>query len=237
GDFVGVTAGNSLTARRAVAAIKADWDMPSPGPADLAGYLRSHPVAGQGWQRAVGTETGDTEAALAAAVTQLQATYTTAYLAHVPLETRAALAEWDGGRLTVWTGTNVPFAVRARLSQAFGISEAARLARGTGRPVKVRWSRAEELQRGYLRPMAVIDVRAGLDAAGSITAWDFLDINAGANGFAFPYVVPNRRLRYQPADSPHAQGPYRALSATANTFARESHIDELAYVAHADPLR
>ena len=77
--------------------------------------------------------------------------------------------------------------------------------------MKVHWSRAEEFQRGYLRPMAVIDVRAGLDAAGSITAWDFLDINAGANGFAFPYAVPNRRLRYQPADSPHAQGPYRAL--------------------------
>ena len=261
GDFVGVTAANSLTARRAVAAIKADWDVPAPGPADLAGYLRTHPVAGQGWQRAVCTETGDTEAALAAAVTQVKATYTTAYLAHVPLETRAALAEWDDGRLTVWTGTNVPFAVRARLSQTFGISEAAvrvivppvgggfggkhgaeaveaaRLARATGRPVKVRWSRAEEFQRGYLRPMAVIDVRAGLDSAGAITAWDFLDINAGANGFAFPYAVPNRRLRYQPADSPHAQGPYRALSATANTFARESHIDELAYVAHADPLR
>ena len=261
GDFVGVTAGDPLIARRAVAAIKADWDMPAPGPEDLAGHLRSHPVTGQGWQRAVQTETGDTEAALAAAVTQVKATYTTAYLAHVPLETRAALAEWDGGRLTVWTGTNVPFAVRARLSQVFGISEAAirvivppvgggfggkdgaeaveaaRLARGTGRPVKVRWSRAEEFQRGYLRPMAVIDVRTGLDAAGSITAWDFLDINAGASGFAFPYAVPNRRLRYQPAGSPHAQGPYRALSATANTFARESHIDELAYVAHEDPLR
>ena len=261
GDFVGVAAGDPVTARRAVAAIRADWHMPAPGPADLAGYLRAHPVAGQGWQRAVRSETGDAEAALAAAATQVKATYTTAYLAHVPLETRAALAEWDDGRLTVWTGTNVPFAVRARLSQTFGISEAAirvivppvgggfggkhgaeaveaaRLARGTGLPVKVRWSRAEEFQRGYLRPMAVIDVRAGLDAAGSVTAWDFLDINAGASGFAFPYAVPNRRLRYQPAYSPHAQGPYRALSATANTFARESHIDELAYVARADPLR
>ncbi len=198
-----------MTARRAVAAIRADWDMPGPGPADLAGYLRAHPVAGHGWQRAVRSETGDADAALAAAATQVKVTYTTAYLAHVPLETRAALAEWDDGRLTVWTGTNVPFAVRARLSQTFGISEAAirvivppvgggfggkhgaeaveaaRLARGTGRPVKVRWNRAEEFQRGYLRPMAVIDVRAGLDAAGSITAWDFLDINAGASGFAF----------------------------------------------------
>jgi CO/xanthine dehydrogenase Mo-binding subunit len=80
-------------------------------------------------------------------------------------------------------------------------------------------------------------VRAGLDAAGSVTAWDFLDINAGANGFAFPYRVPHRRLCYSPAASPYPQGPYRPLSATANTFARESHLDEPAYIAGADPLR
>src|SRR5262249_48092135 len=49
---------------------------------------------------------------------------TTAYLAHVPLETRAAVAAWDGGRLTVWTGTNVPFAVRARLADEFEVDEA-----------------------------------------------------------------------------------------------------------------
>jgi isoquinoline 1-oxidoreductase len=260
GEFIGVTAADPVTARRAVAAIKADWDEPPPAPVDLAGYLRSHPVAGQDWPRAVCSEAGDTEAALAAAATQVQATYTTAYLAHVPLETRAAVADWADGRLTVWTGTNVPFAVRARLSETFGMSqaairvivpptgagfgskhgdeaiEAARLAREAGRPVKVHWSRAEEFQCGFLRPMAVIDVRAGLDAAGSVTAWDFLDINAGANGFAFPYAVPNRRLRYSPAASPYPQGPYRALAATANTFARESHIDDLAYVAGTDPL-
>jgi len=261
GEFIGVTAGDLATARRAVAAIGADWDQPAPGPVDLETYLRTHTVEGDGWQRAVSSETGDPDAALAAAVTGVQATYTTAYLAHVPLETRAAVAEWKNGRLTVWTGTNVPFAVRASLSRVFGIGEdairvvvppvgdgfggkhgdeaieAARLARDAGPPVMVHWSRAEEFQRGYLRPMAVIDVRAGLDASGSITAWDLLDINAGANGFAFPYAVPNRRLRYQPAASPHAQGPYRALSATANTFARESHIDALAYIAGADPLR
>jgi len=261
GEFIGVTAGDPGTARRAVTAIRAEWDEPPPGPADLEAYLRTHPADDEGWQRAVSSRAGDPEAALAAAAIGVQATYTTAYLAHVPLETRAAIAEWEDGRLTVWTGTNVPFAVRAQLSGTFGISEdairvivppvgggfggkhgdeaveAARLARGAGRPVMVHWSRAEEFQQGFLRPMAVIDVRAGLDAAGSITAWDLLDINAGANGFAFPYTVPNRRLRYQPAASPHAQGPYRALSATANTFACESHIDALAYVAGADPLR
>jgi CO/xanthine dehydrogenase Mo-binding subunit len=63
--------------------------------------------------------------AATAAVSALLCLGVPAYLAHIPLETRAVLAVWDHGRLTVWTGTNVPFAVRARLSQALGISEAA----------------------------------------------------------------------------------------------------------------
>ena len=65
-----------------------------------------------------------------------------------------------------------------------------------GRPVKVHWSRAEKFGWGYLRPMALIHVRAGLDAGGAITAWDFLDINAGAQGTAFPYATAGWRLRY-----------------------------------------
>jgi CO/xanthine dehydrogenase Mo-binding subunit/aerobic-type carbon monoxide dehydrogenase small subunit (CoxS/CutS family) len=260
-DFIGVTAPSPATARQAIAAIKADWEQPSPGPADMAGYLRAHPTAGAGWERPVDSAAGDPGAALAGAAVRLDATYTTAYLAHVPLETRAAVAEWDGGRLTVWTGNNVLFAVRAQLAGAFGLDEtdvrvivpptgggfggkhgdeaieAARLARAAGCPVKVHWSRAEEFQWGYLRPMAVIDIRAGLDAGGSITAWDFLDINGGAQGISFPYAAATHRLRYQPAASLLPQGPYRGLAATANTFARESAIDELASAAGADPLQ
>ena len=100
--------------------------------------------------------------------------------------------------------------------------EAARLARSVGRPVKVHWSRAEELQWGTVRPFAVIDVRAGLDATGALTAWDFLDVNAGAAALDPPYHSATRRLRYQPAESPLRQGSYRALGANANDFARES---------------
>jgi len=260
-EFIGVTAPDPATARRAVAAIEADWYRPPAGPAEMAGYLREHPSAGPGWERRVDRSAGDTDAALAAAAVTVQATYTTAYLAHVPLETSAALADWDDrGRLTVWAGCNVPFAVRSQLASALGIGEedirvivpptgggfggkhgsnaieAARLARAAGRPVRVHWSRAEEFTWGYLRPMAVIDVRAGADPDGSITGWDLTDINAGAQGTSFPYRCGSWRVRYQPVASPLPQGPYRALAATANTFARESCIDELAHAAGADPL-
>lgn len=261
GTFVGVTAPDLVTARRAVAAIRADWDAPAAIADPMPDYLRAHPDPGQGRMRAVDDGHGDTAAALAGAAIAIEATYTTAYLAHVPLETRAAVAAWADGRLTVWTGNNVPFPVRAQLAAAFGIPqddvrvivpptgggyggkrgdeaiEAARLARATGTPVQVHWSRAEEFQFGFVRPMAVIDVRAGLDAEGRLAAFDLTNINSGAQGTALPYRSGSWRLRFQPAASPLAQGSYRALAATANTFARESALDELAHAAGYDPLR
>jgi isoquinoline 1-oxidoreductase len=105
-----------------------------------------------------------------------------------------------------------------------------------GRPVKVHWSRVEELQWGTLRPMAVIDVRAGLDATGALAAWDFLDINGGPAALGSPYAAAAVRLRSQPARSPLRQGSYRALGANANNFARESAIDELVQASAGDPL-
>jgi len=67
-------------------------------------------------------------------------------------------------------------------------------------------------------------------------AWDFLDVNAGAAGIALPYDAPNVRTRFQPAESPLPQGSYRALAATANAFARESMINEIAHEVGRDPL-
>src|SRR5262249_17225717 len=122
-----------------------------------------------------------------------EASYRIPYIAHVPLEPRSAVAEWADGRLTVWTGTQRPFGVRTELADAFRIPEdrvrvivpdtgsayggkhtgecaieAARLARGAGRPVKLVWTRAEEFSSAYFRPAGVIDVKAGLDASGRL---------------------------------------------------------------------
>ena len=113
--------------------------------------------------------------------------------------------------------------------------EAARLARVAGAPVKVRWSREEEFTWSYVRPAAVIDLRSGA-RDGAITAWELTNVNAGTAGIASPYDVPNERITYRPAASPLRQGSYRALAATANHFARESHVDEIAHELGADPL-
>jgi CO/xanthine dehydrogenase Mo-binding subunit/aerobic-type carbon monoxide dehydrogenase small subunit (CoxS/CutS family) len=260
--FIGVVAPTGAAARRAVSAIDAAWDRsPQPGPGDLADYLRSHPVDGEGFSAVFRHEAGDVDAALAAGAVRLAEHYTTAYIAHVPVEPRSAVASWHDGQLTVWTGTSTPFRARRELAQALGLPEprvrvivpdygggfggkhgssvaveAARLARSAGRPVKVQWNRHEEFHWGYLRPAALIDVCSSADASGEMTGWSHLNINSGAVGILSPYRVSNQRIVFQPADSPLPQGSYRALAATANHFARESHMDELAHRIGADPL-
>jgi isoquinoline 1-oxidoreductase len=262
GPLIGVLAASQHTARQALAAVAADWqEQAGCDPAGLEDYLRGHPVEGKGWRGPVEQATGDPDAALAGGPVRVDATYSAAYIAHVPLEPRAALARWDGGELTVWAATSTPFRARRELAEGLGIGErsvhvivpdfgggfggkhgavvaleAARLARAAGRPVKVAWSRADEFTAGYLRPAAVIDVASSASAAGQITGWSFTDIHAGSAGLATPYRTGHQRLRYQPADGPLARGSYRALAATANNFARESHMDELAAAVGADPV-
>ena len=261
-DMVAVAAPDRATLALAYDAIDASWDLPpQPAEDDLENFLRSHPVEVLGWEGAVHEAQGDVERALAGAELRLEGTYTTAYIAHASLETRVALAEWDDDRVTVWTGTQQPFYVRYELAAALAIDEqqvrvivpdmgggfgskhaeevaiaAARLARAAGKPVKVALPREEEFAWTYVRPAAVIDVRSGASRDGRITAWDFSNVNSGASGLASPYEVADQRISFQPAASPLPQGPYRALAATANHFARESHIDELAGALGLDAL-
>jgi nicotinate dehydrogenase subunit B len=260
--IVAVAAPDAPTAARALAAVEAEWTAPpQPSEPDLAAHLRAHTIDGVGWEAAQCDEQGNVAQGLAEADVRLEATYTTAYIAHASLEPRVALAEWDDGRLTVWTGTQQPYTVRAELAVALAIPEptvrvlvpdfgggfgskhteeiaiaAAALARAADRPVRVALTREEEFRFSYLRPAAVIDVRSGARRDGTITAWEFSNLNSGAAGLPSPYVAENRRVSFQPADAPLPQGPYRALAATANHFARESHIDELALALGLDPL-
>jgi nicotinate dehydrogenase subunit B len=191
----------------------------------------------------------------------LQQTYTIAYIAHAPLEPRAAVAQWDNDKLTVWAGTQRPFGLRGELAEAFRIPddhlrvlvpdtgsayggkhtgeaaiEAARLARGAGKPVKLVWTREEEFTWAYFRPAGVIEVSSGARKDGTLTAWEFHNYNSGGSAIRTLYDVPNQVIEFHSARSPLRQGSYRALAATANHFARETHMDELANAANLDPL-
>jgi isoquinoline 1-oxidoreductase len=177
------------------------------------------------------------------------------------MEPRMGLAEWSGDRVTVWASTDAPFRAQQTLSEALGIPrdrvrvivpdtggsfggkhtadaaiEAARLARAAGKPVRVGWTREEEFTWAYCRPAAVIECRGGLDAKGSLIAFQFDSINPGGAAVGTPYAIPNVRIATIASDSPLPQGSYRCLGATANNFARESFMDELAAAAGADTL-
>ncbi|MGH9329516.1 MAG: xanthine dehydrogenase family protein molybdopterin-binding subunit, partial [Vicinamibacterales bacterium] len=204
---------------------------------------------------------GDVAQAWTGAARRFETTYRVPYIAHVPLEPRAAVAEWSSGRLTVWTGTQRPFGVRAELAEAFRLAEdrvrvivpdtgsayggkhsgehaieAARLAKAAGRPVKLVWTRAEEFAWGYLRPGGLIEVKSAVDASGRVIAWEFDNWNSGASAIRTPYDIANQRIAFHPASSPLRQGSYRGLAATANHFAREMQMDEMARALGRDQV-
>ncbi|HRT49634.1 MAG TPA: molybdopterin-dependent oxidoreductase [Anaerohalosphaeraceae bacterium] len=261
GQFVGCAAPNSFTAAAAVDAVAktAKWKTISHvSDKDLFAHLKKNAQTGS---RSRPQTRGSVNKAIAAARNVLTASYEVAYVQHAPLEPRAAVAEWQNGKLTVWAGVDWPQRAQRDLAGAFGMPtervrvivpdmgggfggkhtceaamEAARLAKAAGRPVAVHWTREEEFTWAYCRPAALIECRGALDAAGTLTGWDFTSINPGGAGIDTPYNVPNSRILSAGSDSPLRQGSYRCLAATANNFAREAFMDELAAAAEADPL-
>jgi isoquinoline 1-oxidoreductase len=161
----------------------------------------------------------------------------------------------------VWTATQNPFGVRGELARAFRLAEedvrvivpdfgsayggkhtgecaieAARIAKTAGKPVMLRWTREEEFTWAYFRPAAVIDVEASFESENRLATWYHLNINSGGSSIDSPYNVPQKRSQSVGSRAPLRHGSYRALASTANSFARESFMDELASAAGADPL-
>jgi nicotinate dehydrogenase subunit B len=260
GDFVGVAAPSAHDAQRALDAIRAEWKaVPQISDKEIFSYLKQNAAAKS--EDRFRKQKGYVEEGLASSVHRLDATYTVAYIAHAPLEPRAAVAQWTDGKLTVWTGTQRPFANRDELAAIFHLPEssvrvivpdtgsayggkhtsdaaieAARLARTVGRPVKVVWTREEEFTWAYFRPAGVIEIKSGIGRDGTLTAWEFHNYHSGSSGIDTPYDVANQRTEYHPVPLILRSGSYRGLAATANHFARETHMDALANTAKMDPL-
>ena len=266
GDFIGVVAPSMWEAEQAVAAIRAKWTVPpQPSNSGIFDYFKSNPEqggrGGGGGERGADTDHA-TPAALPSDALHLEQSYTVQYIAHAPLEPRAAVAEWKDGKVTVWTGTQRPFGVKDELVAAFHLDpaqarviqpdmgagyggkhtgdaavEAARLAKGAGVPVKLVWTRQEEFTWAYFRPAGLMEMKASVAPDGRLLAWEHHNYNSGPSGLDMYYTVAAAPVtQYHAAKSPLRQGSYRALAATANHFARESFIDELAHAAKLDPL-
>jgi isoquinoline 1-oxidoreductase len=260
GDFVGAAASSEREAQKALDVIQVKWkETPQISSREIFSYLKKNAAATS--EDRFRKQNGSMEVGLAQAAHRLDTTHTISFIAHAPLEPRAAVAQWADGKLTVWTGTQRPFAVRDELASVFHVPEssvrvivpdtgsayggkhtsdaaleAARLARAAGRPVRVFWTREEEFSWAYFRPAGVIEIKSGIASDGKLTAWEFHNYNSGMSAIETPYVVSNRRIEFHPVPFNMRQGSYRGLAATANVFARETHMDTVARAAQIDPL-
>ncbi len=189
------------------------------------------------------------------------------YLAHAPIEPHTALARFEGEKLTVWASTQSPFGLQDNLVRDLGLTrenvrvitpfvgggfggksanrqgvEAAKLARLTGKPVMVAWTRDEEFFYDTFHPAAVVKVKSGIDKTGKIVLWDYHVYLAGTRGADTIYDVPNARTTSYSQDRskypvhPFGTGAWRAPNNNTNTFARETQIDIMANASGIDPL-
>jgi nicotinate dehydrogenase subunit B len=212
-------------------------------------------------------EGGSLETGRSLSAELFEKTYLNSYVAHAPIEPHTATANIENGKVTIWASTQTPFGVRDKVGSALGLPsgsvhvkttyvgggfggksasrqalEAARLAKLTGRPVQVAWSRAEEFFYDTFRPAAVVKIRSGIDSSGGMVLWDYSVYFAGSDGAEMFYNVPHHkeisRGSWQGASSyhPFGTGPWRAPGNNTNSFARESHIDVMASKVGKDPL-
>jgi isoquinoline 1-oxidoreductase subunit beta len=206
---------------------------------------------------------GDARRALASAHRVVEASYRVPYLAHACMEPMNATADVRDGACTLWTGTQNPLGFRYAVAEALGLDpdrvrvhnapmgggfgrraipdyaiQAARLSQQAGVPVKLIWSREEDIRQDHYRPAVVSRFRAGLDADGRLVAWEnqFVDKHEPAEAPHVPYAIEHQFVHY--ADSPtHVPfGPWRSVDHSQHGFFTESFIDEVAHAAGRDPF-
>ncbi len=216
---------------------------------------------------------GEAEARLQKAAKVVAATYSYPFLPHNTLEPQGSTASFKGGKLQIWSTTQDPAAVRRLTASITGIAEpdvtihmvrsggafgrryvndddveAAWLSKQAGRPVKITWSREDDMTHDSYRPAGTIGLKAGLDAKGSVVAWrqhfvTFGDgkrtiLNGGIDPHEFPAgYIPAYQLGMSDSIPFRTRtGPLRAPCFNGRVFVLQSFLDELAFAAGRDPL-
>ena len=264
GDLIAVLHKNPDEAEKALTQVKAQFDLPEVKVDDKTIFEHLLNVAGEGDIVASGGNLQNGEK-LSSAV--FEKTYLNSYVAHAPIETHTAVVKTEGNKATAWISTQAPFRVKEQIARVLGFPsqnvriitpfvgggfggktsgnqalEAARLAKLTGKPVQVAWSRAEEFFYDTFRPAAVVKIKSGITNSGKIVLWDYNVYFAGERGSQQFYDVPHHQTIVTggwgggPGSHPFPTGAWRAPAVNTNTFARESHIDIMASEAGIDPL-
>ncbi len=264
GDFIAVLNENKDRADEAIVKIKAEYTFNELKVNDRNLYDR---MVGADSRVQVLNAEGDLDLGYQQSDKLFESEFHDPYLAHAPIETHTALAKLEGDKMTVWASTQSPFGLQDGIVRELGYPrekvrvitpfvgggfggkaayqqgvEAARLAKLTGKPIMLVWTRDEEFFYDTFHPAGVVRIKSGIDKNGFIKLWDYSVYYGGTRGSDTIYNVPNAKTTSysQNTDSvmihPFGTGPWRAPNNNANTFARESQIDIMAAEAGTDPL-
>ncbi|HVN95081.1 MAG TPA: molybdopterin cofactor-binding domain-containing protein [Syntrophorhabdaceae bacterium] len=264
-DLVAVLHPEPDAAEKCLSLIKAEFDIPDSTLDNTT--IHKHLLEAAPKEGEVVSSGGDLERGEGLAVQIFDETYQDYYVAHATIETHAALARIERDRITIWASTQTPFRGKEEIARVLGVPpdrvriiapfvgggfggksfnlqavEAARLAKLTGRPVQVMWSRKEAFFNDTFRPASIIKIKSGLDRDGRIIFWRYDVYYAGPRGAEQLYAVPHHKetsyVHYTgtPGTHPFATGAWRAPGNNSNSFARESQIDTMAANLNMDPL-
>jgi nicotinate dehydrogenase subunit B len=286
-NFLGVVAKSEWSAIKAARQLSVKWSAWSglPEQSQIWEHVRHTNIL----KDDITSNRGNSESALAAAPRKIAATYDFAIHTHGSIGPSCAVAEFENGKLTCWTASQATHNLRKQLAAMLGVpdesvrciyvdgagcygrnghedaaADAVLLARAVGQPVRVQWMRADEHGWDPKGPPTLLDLRAGLDAGGKISAWESeLFIPNGIAGFvalvgadhaglnslgqqspggvindlAIPYAIPNvKATAHRLESTPFKPSWIRSPGRMQNTFANECFLDEIAAAIGADPL-
>ena len=275
---VAVIADNTWAAFQGRKRLKLEWDLGPHASYDSAEYKKQLFAAVQQPGK-VARRRGDVDAEFAKGGKVVEATYYVPHHAHATMEPPVAVADFRDGKVTAWAPVQNPQAAQETVAAALGIdkndvvchvtllggafgrkskpdfvAEAAVLSKKVGRPVKVVWSREDDLQFDFYHAVAAVSHKATVDRRGRPTAWlarsafppiasTFtagerygMDIELGMGLVDLPFDVPAYRAENCPADAHVRIGWFRSVANIYQVFAASSFVDELAHAAGRDPL-
>jgi isoquinoline 1-oxidoreductase beta subunit len=276
---VAVVADNFWRAKEALLAMPIEWDFGPAGSTDSAQFAAEYRAALDG-PLADGGGHGDANAAFAQPAKLVEALYEVPYLAHAPMEPLNATAHWQGDRIDVWMGTQAPESALAFAAKAGGVdpkavfvhncflgggfgrravndelTQAVEVSKALNRPIKVVWTREEDIRTDRYRPQAALRMRAALREDGAPAGFNFttavgsitrsLGWGKAANGVEpqaieglanCPYRADALKVGVNLKNTHVPVMFWRSVGSSQNAFAVESFIDECAHAAKRDPV-
>jgi len=270
---VAVLADNTWAAMEGRKALVVQWDE-GPLATTTSGTIRKVFADMAEKPGAVARKEGDVGAALSTAPQKIEAVYEVPYLSHAPMEPLNAVAHVRADGCDVWSGMQIQSIARETAAKAAGlppekvqintvylgggfgrrggadfIAEAVEISKAAGVPVKLQWTRDDDLQHDTYRPASYTKFTSALDANGMPTVWNARVVcpsfaglrngvdRTGVEGIAeIRYAIPNILVEYHPPDVGIPTSYWRSVGYSHNTFFTESFLDELAVAAKQDPV-